>query len=825
VNKIFSLFSAILKGAIPRESNFVQQHLWRRIYPTWILPLAMLAQTVLAQAQFNYSTNNGTITITQYTGVGGAVTIPDTIDGLSVTSIGDDAFSGFRDLTEVTIPNSITNIGNRAFDTCSSLVDLTIGENVLVIGDYAFAWCTSLSKVVIPANVTNIGSRAFYSCVNLSAITVNLSNAVYSSLDGVLFDKNQTTLIEYPAGGAANYVTPSTVTGIRAYAFLGCTNLMNFVAGQNVTNIGPFVFLSCSGVTNVTLDTAVATIEEGVFGECSNLTSLIIPDGVTSIGHLAFGFCSKLANVSIGTNVTGIANYAFRACTSLTNIVIPGSVTSLGPYAFENCSNLAIVTIGSGVTNIGDWAFLFCPMLIAETVDPQNHFYSSVDGVLFDKSQASLIQYPEGLAGNYSIPDFVTNVAPWAFAATRVAGIKIPGTVGNIGPVAFTACESLTNVTIASGIIGSGAFSSCSNLANVTIGDGVPIIGDGAFESCPQLTVIRIPASVTNIGPGAFSNTGLIAISVDATNPVYSSVSGVLFNESQTTLIQYPGGLIEDYSIPQSVTNIEQRAFTGASLVGVRILGRLGSIQDDMFMNCSNLAKVTIDDGVTNIGVSAFQYCTRLSELTLPDSVTSIGYEAFMNCIALSNLTLSANLTSLGDYAFAGCSGLGRLVVPDSITNMGFNSFDGCTGLKSLTIGTGIQNLGVYTFASCTNLGSVYFKGNAPSIDPTVFMFENPTLYYLPRTTGWSSRIDGLPAVLWNPQIQTSDGSFGVRGNEFGFNIIGTIDIPIAIEICTNLAIQSWAPRQNFTLTNGLSYFSDPQWTNYPDGFYRIRFP
>jgi hypothetical protein len=120
----------------------------------------------------------------------------------------------------------------------------------------------------------------------------------------------------------------------------------------------------------------------------------------------------------------------------------------------------------------------------------------------------------------------------------------------------------------------------------------------------------------------------------------------------------------------------------------------------------------------------------------------------------------------------------------------------------------------------------VYFKGNAPSAGSTVFNSDNnTTVYYLSGTTGWSSIFAGRPAVLWNPQVQTSGASFGVRTNRFGFNLTGTSGLVIVVEACTNLASPFWQPVQTNTLTSGSSYFSDSQWTNYTGRFYRLRSP
>jgi hypothetical protein len=178
-------------------------------------------------------------------------------------------------------------------------------------------------------------------------------------------------------------------------------------------------------------------------------------------------------------------------------------------------------------------------------VDGQNAFYSSVNGVLFDKSQSTLIAYPGGLGGSYTIPNGVTS----------------------IGNGAFEQCYSLTNVTIPNTVtsIGNWAFEECPRLTTVTLPNGVTSIGDFAFWNS-GLTGITIPNTVTNIGALAFRSCELLTnFTVVGQNALYSSVNGVLFDKSQTTLVAYPGGLIGSYTIPGSVTNVGDRAFFGCN--------------------------------------------------------------------------------------------------------------------------------------------------------------------------------------------------------------------------------------------------------------------
>jgi BspA type Leucine rich repeat region (6 copies) len=276
--------------------------------------LACLALPTLVHAQFSYTTNSGAINIDYYTGSGGAVVIPATTNGYPVTSIGDYAFSQ-SGITSVTIPNSVTNIGLGAFAYCYSLRSAAVPNSVTSIGGNAFQDCSSLNSVTIPDSVISIGDYAFTFCTTLTNITVNVSNPAYSSSSGVLFDKVQATLIQFPTGLGGSYVIPNSVTLIWNEAFVYCVSL----------------------------------------------TSVTIPNSVTSIGGTAFDHCISLTNVTIGNDVTNIGDSAFGECASLTNVNIPASVTSIGPNAFYYCTSLTSVTISNGA--IGVNAFAFCPNL------------------------------------------------------------------------------------------------------------------------------------------------------------------------------------------------------------------------------------------------------------------------------------------------------------------------------------------------------------------------------------------------------------------------------------------------------------------------------
>jgi hypothetical protein len=307
---------------------------------------------------------------------------------------------------------------------------------------------------------------------------------------------------------------------------------------------------------------------------------------------------------------------------------------------------------------------------------------------------------------------------------------------------------------------------------------------------------------------------------------------GYIVNANNTVTITNYTGSGGAVSIPPTISNLtvtsigngEDSVFSNTSVTSVTIPGGVTSIEDYAFAYCPILTSVTLDDGITNIGEFAFLQC-GLTSVSIPGSVTSVGLAAFEGC-GLTSLTIANGVSYIGATEFYLCSNLTSVSIPGSVTSIGMDSFNDCADLTNVTIGHGVTNIGDFAFEGCASLTSVFFQSNAPSVGAGVFESDsNPTVYYLSNTTGWSSLFASRPALLWNPTIQTGERSFGLSNNQFGFNITGTTNIPIVVEACTNLAKSVWIPLRTLTLTNGLFYFSDPNWTNYRSRFYRISSP
>jgi hypothetical protein len=257
----------------------------------------------------------------------------------------------------------------------------------------------------------------------------------------------------------------------------------------------------------------VTSIGEYAFLQCRSLTSATIPGSVVSIGEYAFDNCISLTSVTIPASITSIGVYAFDNCTSLTNVTISNGVTSMTwERAFWECP-MTSVTIPASVTNIVNGLFAACNSLTAIIVDARNSFYSSVNGILFDESQTTLIQYPPGLRGSYTIPSSVTNIGDEAFFdCIRLASVTIPGSVINIGDSAFQACYGLASVTIPGSVtsIGNSAFAGCFALTSVYFEGNAPTSGSSEFIDDNNVTGFYLPGTT---GWNAFStNTGLTVV-------------------------------------------------------------------------------------------------------------------------------------------------------------------------------------------------------------------------------------------------------------------------------------------------------------------------
>ena len=397
-------------------------------------------------------------------------------------------------IKSVIIENGVTNIGNFAFFECSNLTSIKIPNSVISIGNSVFDKCSSLISIEIPSSVTSICDLEFDKCTSLTSIEVNKDNSNYMDDNGVLYTKDQTELLRYPAGKTGTeYVILNSVTSIGNRAFYECSSLTSIEISNGVTSIGDFAFSGCTSLEVIQISNNVMSIGREAFYKCSSLTSIKIPNSVTSIGSYAFSKCSSLTSIEISNSVTSIEVGTFSDCTSLISIEIPSSVTDINAIALDGCSSL---------TNI--------------KVNEDNPMYMENNGILYTKDKTKIIRYPGGKAETeYVILSGTTSIGKYAFSGcSNLISIKIENGVTSIEWGAFFCCTSLTRIEIPNSVnsINGAAFFKCTSLTSIKIPSSLTNIEEKTFYECTNLTSIKIPNSVKSIGNYAFEKCTSLSI-------------------------------------------------------------------------------------------------------------------------------------------------------------------------------------------------------------------------------------------------------------------------------------------------------------------------
>ena len=512
---------------------------------------------------FKYTvTDENSAVISKYTGNEASVEIPESINGYHVTEIGDSAFKGNFSLKNAEIPDSVK-----------------------IIGDYAFNDCTGLESVNIPESVEKIGKSAFFYCTRLE--NVNVSDGIKTIGDG---------------------------------AFFGCYSLKSFKITESVNSVGEYAFARCNELKSVTVENGIKSVSNQMFADCTSLNEIVLPNSIESIGRRAFLNCSALENLELPDSIETIADYAFYGCSQIKSLSI--SAKTIGDYAFSLCSQLESVSFSDNLETIGDEAFkstglseISIPSAVSHigerafatnkiekiNVEEDNQYYTSIDGVLFNKSETEIIDYPNYTEAEfYAVPQSVTSIGEYAFGGdipllktviipdtvTEIENgafmdfygleyIDIPTSVTEIGDNAFNGCSQLASITIPNSVteIGDAAFRYCSSLQSVSLTEGLKSIGDYAFSGAYELSNVTLPNSLNDISPTAFFYCeNFCEYLTDVSNPYFSVADGVLYSKDKTELVSYPCGKKgNEYSVLSGTKSIGEYAIVSNNLDSVYV--------------------------------------------------------------------------------------------------------------------------------------------------------------------------------------------------------------------------------------------------------------
>ena len=707
------------------------------------------------------------IRITRYKGPdSGEVVIPKTIEGYEVKWIGGFAFSDCKNLTEITIPDSVTEIGSFAFYRCTSLSKVQLSNGLTKIDNYAFYYCTSLTEITIPDSVTEIGKSVFSGCSSLVEITVSPDNKNYVSVDGVLFSKDMSTLLVYPAGNkCSTYIVPDSVTKIDDAALFGCVYLTDITVSSDNKN-----YISVDGVLfTKNMSTLVA------YPAGNERSTYTIPYGVKKI--CVFAYCENLKEIVFPDSVIDVSSELFI----------------VGCYSFTNI-----------------------------TVSPGKKMLSSSDGVLFANNERELIKYPAANErSTYTIPDGVEIIYPEAFAHSKnLKSVTISESVTEIYESAFMCCTSLREITIPKSVIEiyDSAFENCDSLKNVyylgtraqwkavVIGtknealtratvhciDDPPcdhvwgeweVVEEATYEkdgferrACslcnieetrviPKLvkaTAIELSDSEKAVLVG---DTFTIAATVkpddaynrtviwSSSNPSVATVdengnvTAIALGKAVITAESADGAKAEckiivdtifKYKLVPSQTGSEssytvtitgyKKPLSGEITIPETIEGyEVTAIGRDAFSDCTEITSIVMPDSVTEIGSYAFSGCTSLSKIILPKGLKEIAVGIFCNCSALESISVPEGVTVIGDFAFTNCSDLKQVNLPSGLITIGSYrhsegaSFEGCSSLKEITIPDSVIMIENASFSGCSSLKEITIPDSVKVIGYATF--------------------------------------------------------------------------------------------------------
>ena len=689
---------------------------------------------------------------------------------------------------------------------CSGLVSVTISNSVTTIGSYAFCNCSKLTSVTIPNSVTKIGADAFEACSKLTEINVENDNTAYSSVDGVLFNKDTTTLICYPAGKTGTtYTIPNSVTEIVADAFEGCSKLTTVTIPNSVTKIFNYAFFNCHNLTSVTIPNSVTLIGYKVFYGCDNVTlnceHKAKPNGWDDYWSPSYATviwqeldATDLDYPELAVNVD---DFTFEVTSSVEpytakitgytgtnpNVVLPRkvtidgkvhAVTELSANVFDNNKIIMAVYIPNTITKIGSKAFnenyeltIYCeancdfethPAEWANNWFGTNNSYFSVVGntivagwyiyQIYNTSNRKLtIQRYIGHENQVAVRDtaiinskyyYADSIAYQAFwRCDSIKELTIPKAFTKIANYAFMYCDSLQKLTYNTNAIGS-SFANTQTIKSIVIGDNVTSVANWAFGGCSNLEEVTFGESVKTVGSNAFigcsklkkvnlkSIKGLCSTDFD----IYDS------NPLEKAHHLYIDSVeVTRFAIPEGVTNIGSRAFSGGSSIdSVYIPAAVTTIGTRAFANCSaltiyceaeskpngwdanwnpdnrpvvwgvtNLAKMQPDSTnfnftITNDSlceVKVTKYTGTSGNMVIPAkttidgkeyTVTSIGYEAFWSNKTIIWATIPNTVTEINTDAFQACTNLESVTIPSSVTYIGTSPFYETTKLKAIDV-------------------------------------------------------------------------------------------------------------------------------------------
>lgn len=526
------------------------------------------------------------------------------------------------------------------------------------------------------------------------------------------------------------------------------------------------------------------------------IKTVTVGSGATDVGAYAFSGCSSLTGVTLPDSLTAIRRHAFSE-SSLKEVSIPENVTLIGEHAFWNTS-MYNITVPKKVSSIGAGAFSK-GLMQAIFVDEENQYYTSENGVLYNKDKTLLHTYLKftssgtkyGSKNVAYIPDTVTEIGDEAFYDFRGEEIHMGSSVQTIGRDAFARCDNLETILLPASVSAISTLAFCdSGLKTVYCEGSAPTFGHCIFPEFPDKATLYCKEDIDGWRTLASDewNSYLLKEMLGLGECGKNDADQLIWTLDPDGTLNISGSWqMKDYSANNRAPWYDLRDKIKTVTFGAEV----ATVGDEAFADCSSLRQIVFSDIMEELGSCAFDRCTSLQEITIPKNVDSIAAYTFADCSSLRQISVSSgnaeytsvdgvlfnkdqtklycypagktdtsyyaipgSVTSIYSGAFSSCASLTRVDISAKVTSIGFQSFYECEALKEVHIPASVTTIANDSFANCRSLNAVYFEGNAPSACSAA-AFNNCassfTIYYNPGTTGWtdSSAYDAS-AGTWN---------------------------------------------------------------------------
>lgn len=631
----------------------------------------------------------------------GVLSLPGGNTYLSTNGRNTMPWNEYREgITSIVMSEDMCEVGAYMFEGLNKVKEVTIPSKAQVY-EKAFIDMASLETVVLSYDSENeyeysylrLNGGSFINCPSLKEFVVDENDDNYMTIDGVLYSKDGSTLIKYPAGKTdKTFTIPDSVKYIDSYAFEGATNLESIYNVSYLDNLK--IFSNCTSLKNIEISSSVKVVDLSAFENCTSLKQLVFPD---SVGYIYENY-----------NWDEYDDRYKLETTALESMNIPSNLS-------EYPEDVPELLPGS---------------LKSLTVSADDSNFKLVGNALFSTDMTTLYRYLGGSEDTtYTIPDSVTTIEYNAFKNCKnLKSITVGSNVTTLRANAFEGCTNLTDVTLTNiSDIEYELFKDCINLKNVDLGPATQIF-QRAFQGCKSLESITIPVSVNYIENGIFAHCdSLKSINVAEGNSSYSTFDGCLYEGR--TLMEYPNAKAENYVVSSDTTNISNSAFEGrTSLKSIVIPDSVTEIGSCAFSECSNLTSVSLPQNLHDINSCTFSKCTSLSSIDLPDSLRFIGSSAFEYCKSLKSIefpeTTEEESFRIWEKAFSH-SGLESVTLPEYVY-LDYNVFFGCFDLEWVKFqGDSYDSMTSYIFWNIDDLTIYYPEGNKTWNAVTLHNYEH----------------------------------------------------------------------------------------------------